>query len=152
LSWAASTKFDNTYKLTYTKNPFDGVEFQYNSNSHKMEYKIKKSFYKNVESTQSIKLPIELAINYDGHQTTLNTTYHVNIFKDIIRREIYCDYSTIKVTQQDDGSTSITPTSLPIIIREYNGNSYANKTLADLKDVCKLEYKIDDESFTPIDS
>lgn len=152
LSWGANTTYDNTYRLEYNKKPFDGVEFQYNSNTHKMEYKIKKSFYNNIKSTQSIKLPIELSINYDGHKTTLNTTYHVNIFKDIVRREIYCDYSTIKVTQQDDGSTKITPASLPIIIREYNGNSYSNKTLADLKGICKLEYSIDDESFESIDS
>lgn len=125
----------------YNADKSDNVDIQYDPLNQKIKYKIKKGFYKNINSEKKLKFPVKVTVNHDGYDSVLNTTYNVNIFKDVVRREIYCDYTTIKVTQQDD-KTIITPSNLPVKIKEYNGNSCANKTLGNLREKCKIQYTI----------
>lgn len=129
-----------------------GVTLSYTSYTKddlKITYSIPKTYYSNVKNASYLKFPITVNVNYDGQFATLNTTYNVNIFKDVIKRELFCDYSIIKVTTNEDGTTKVTPNPFPIKMKEYNGTS---SRIVDLDtdewpSNCKIKYKIDDNKW-----
>lgn len=124
LGFSAGAVDGNSYDVVISNTYGNDVIIDYDSQTKRISYTIKKNFYSNIKTDRYLKFPIEVKVKYDAQTPTLNTTYHVNIFKDIVRREIYCEYPIIKCTESEDGTKTLTPAQFPVKIKEYNGDKY----------------------------